>query len=40
MQLVIQARGFALTTGLRDHIELDIRFALDWAKDCVRKVSV
>lgn len=40
MQIVIQARGFALTTGLREHIERRIRFALDWAKYHVRKVSV
>jgi putative sigma-54 modulation protein len=40
MQIVIQARGFALTTGLREHIERRIRFALDWAKCHVRKVHV
>jgi putative sigma-54 modulation protein len=40
MQIVIQARGFALTAGLREHIERRIRFALDWATYHVRKVSV
>ena len=40
MQIIIQARGFALTSGLREHIERRIRFALDWAKYHVGKVSV
>ena len=40
MQIVIQARGFALTSGLREHIERRIGFALDWAKYHVRRVSV
>ena len=40
MQIVIQARGFPLTTVLREHIERRIRFSLDWAKYHVRKVSV
>ena len=40
MQIVIQARGFALTSGLREHVERRIGFALDWAKYHVRRVSV
>jgi ribosomal subunit interface protein len=40
MQIVVQARGFALTTGLHEHIERRVRFALDWARHHVRKVSV
>ncbi len=40
MQILIQARGFTLTTGLREHIERRIRFALDWANYHVHKVSV
>ncbi|MEO8838010.1 MAG: HPF/RaiA family ribosome-associated protein [Herbaspirillum sp.] len=40
MQIVIQARGFTLTASLRKYIERRIRFALDWAKYHVRKVSV
>jgi putative sigma-54 modulation protein len=40
MQIVIQARGFELTAGLRQHIERRLQFALDWARLHVRKVSV
>ena len=40
MQIVITARGFPLTQGLREHIERRIRFALDWANYHVRKVNV
>ncbi|MDP3440353.1 MAG: ribosome-associated translation inhibitor RaiA [Azonexus sp.] len=40
MQIVIQARGFELSGGLRQHIERRLRFALDWAQHHVRNVSV
>jgi putative sigma-54 modulation protein len=40
MQIVIQSRGFALTTGLREHIDRRVRFALDWARFHALKVSV
>ena len=40
MQIVIQARGFDLTPGLREHIERRLRFALDRTSYHVRRVSV
>ncbi len=40
MQIVIQARGVSLTPSLREYIERRIRFALDWATQHVRKLSV
>ncbi|MDG4594164.1 MAG: HPF/RaiA family ribosome-associated protein [Candidatus Contendobacter sp.] len=40
MNIHIQARGFALTDGLREHIERRLRFALGWADDRLRQVSV
>ena len=40
MQIVIQSRGFKLTTGLREHVERRVHFAFDWARNHVRKVSV
>ncbi|HMW16901.1 MAG TPA: HPF/RaiA family ribosome-associated protein [Accumulibacter sp.] len=40
MQIVIQARGLLLTPTLRAHIERRLRFALDWANQHVRKLSV
>jgi len=40
MQIVIQARGFDLSPGLREHVERRLRFALDWAHHHVRRVSV
>lgn len=40
MQLVIHARGFTLTAGIRDHIEKRLRFALDCVRHHVGKVSV
>jgi putative sigma-54 modulation protein len=40
MQIVIQARGFDLTAGLRTHVERRLYFALDWARDHVHRISV
>ncbi|KFB69908.1 HPF/RaiA family ribosome-associated protein [Candidatus Accumulibacter vicinus] len=40
MQIFIQARGFDLSAGLREHVERRIHFALDWANQHVRKVSI
>ena len=40
MQINIQARGFQLTDGLRIHTERRLRFALGWADDHLRQVSV
>lgn len=40
MQIVIQAKGIILTTGMRKHVERRIGFALDWAKYHTRKISV
>jgi len=40
MQIYIQARGFDLSAGLREHVERRIHFALDWANQHVRKVSI
>ena len=40
MNIHIQARGFALTDSLREHAERRLRFALGWADDHLRQVSV
>ena len=40
MHIHIQARGFALTDSLREHIERRLRFAIGWADDRLRRVSV
>ena len=40
MHVHIQARGFPLTDSLREHTERRLRFALGWADDCLRQVSV
>lgn len=40
MQINIQARGFELTDDLREHIERRLQFALGWANDHLRQVSV
>ena len=40
MQILIQARGFDLSPGLREHIERRLRFALDRTHYHVRRVSV
>ncbi|SBT09397.1 putative sigma 54 modulation protein/ribosomal protein S30EA [Candidatus Accumulibacter aalborgensis] len=40
MQIVIQARGFDLTAGLRERIERRLCFSLDWAHDHVSRISV
>ncbi len=40
MQIIIQARGFAVTAGLREHIERRVHFALNWADYHVRRISV
>lgn len=40
MQIFIQARGFDLTPGLKEHVERRIHFALAWASQHVGKVSV
>jgi len=40
MQIIIQARGFDLTAGLREHVERRLYFALDWAHDHVSRISV
>ncbi|MBL8407810.1 MAG: HPF/RaiA family ribosome-associated protein [Candidatus Accumulibacter phosphatis] len=40
MQIFIQARGFDLSADLRKHVERRIHFALDWADQHVRKVSI
>ncbi len=40
MRIDIQAQGFELTDGLRDHTERRLRFALSWADHYARKVSV
>ena len=40
MQFDIRAHGFDLTEGLREHTERRLRFALDWARYDVSKVSV
>jgi ribosomal subunit interface protein len=40
MQIDIQARGFKLTDGLREHTKRRLQFALSWAVYDVRKVIV
>lgn len=40
MRINIQARGFELTEGLRQHTERRLQFAIDWASDEVRTVKV
>lgn len=40
MRINIQARGFDLTQGLREHTERRLQFALGWADHDVRSVSV
>ncbi|HAO32984.1 MAG TPA: HPF/RaiA family ribosome-associated protein [Candidatus Competibacter sp.] len=40
MDINIQARGFSLTKALRDHAERRLRFALGWADDRLRRISV
>jgi ribosomal subunit interface protein len=40
MNIHIQARGFALTDSLREHVERRLHFALGWADDRLRQVSV
>ena len=40
MQIKIQAQGFDLTDDLREHTERHLRFALGWADDYLRQVSV
>lgn len=40
MRIDIQARGFDLTEGLREHTVRRLQFALSWASDEVRTVRV
>jgi ribosomal subunit interface protein len=40
MNIHIQARGFALTDSLREHVERRLHFALGWADDRLRQISV
>lgn len=40
MRLDIQARGFDLTDGLRQHTEQRLRSALGWARSDVHRVTV
>ena len=40
MNIHIQARSFALTDSLREYIERRLRFALGWADDRLRQISV
>jgi ribosomal subunit interface protein len=40
MQINIQARGFQLTDGLREHAERRLQFAFGWADGRLRHVSV
>lgn len=40
MRITIQARGFTLTDGLREQTERRLQFALGWANNEVRAVSV
>lgn len=40
MHIDIQARGFELTDGLRQHAERRLNFALGWASYDVRKIAV
>ena len=40
MHIDIQAKGFPLTEGLREHTERRLGFALSWASQDLRKVVV
>ena len=40
MRITIQARGFELTDGLRQHTERRLQFAIDWASDEIKTVKV
>jgi ribosomal subunit interface protein len=40
MRIEIQARGFALTDGLHDHVERRLQFALSWIGDEARTIRV
>lgn len=40
MEVLTQARGFDLTTGVREHIERRLRFAFDRAQQYVTRISV
>ena len=40
MRIDIQARGFELSDGLREHTERRLQFALSWASHSVRTVTV
>lgn len=40
MQINIQAQDLALTEDLREHVERRLRFALGWADDHLRQISV
>ena len=40
MNIHIQTQGFALTDSLREHTERRLRFALGWADDRLRQISV
>ncbi len=40
MKINIQARGFEVADSLREHTERHLRFALGWADDHLRQVSV
>ena len=40
MRIDIQARGFDLTQGLRDHTARRLQFALGWSRHDVRTVTV
>ncbi|TRZ70667.1 MAG: HPF/RaiA family ribosome-associated protein [Rhodocyclaceae bacterium] len=40
MRIDIQASGFNLTDGLREHTERRLHYALSWASDDLRKVVV
>jgi putative sigma-54 modulation protein len=40
MHIDIQARGFELTDGLREHTIRRLSFATNWARDEVRRINV
>lgn len=40
MQINILSRGFEITEGLREHAERRLGFAIGWARQHVRKVTV
>jgi putative sigma-54 modulation protein len=40
MNIDIQARGFELTEGLREHTYRRLKFATDWAMDDVKTIKV